>query len=273
MGLGDDMMWLGEAAEVHDKNPAAVITDGREVSIMWKHHDWVVAPDYQGSRKLMHVPRKPGGNRWYIDGWHSGRIIYKNYQPKPCPYIVSEDEHDQALQILDEYGLTGKSFVVVNPDTKNTTLSTNKDWGLKRWQQLTDLLSKKIDVVRIKPKSSVQDVSGHVEYKQKMLDNATNIVEDSVRVSFAIMSLSKAIITSEGGVHHFAAAINKPAFVIYGGVIHPDQTGYRDREQTYYFVGDEPCGSQYPCTHCKDSMAAIKPYMIYDDVLEEINGI
>lgn len=268
MGLGDDLMWLGEAAEVHDSNPAAVITDGREISPMWKHHKWIVAPDYRGSQQLIKVPRKPGGNRWYIQGWGPGRIIYKDYQPKPAPYIVSKEELDKAADILRQHGVN-KQFVIVNPDTKNTTLSTNKDWGFKRWQELTNLLSDHIQVVRVKPGKSVQDVSGHVEYGQKMLDNAINIVEDDVRIAFAIMSLSSVIITSEGGVHHFAAAVQIPAYVIYGGVIHPDQTGYTGRDQMYYFVGDEPCGSQVPCNHCKDAMASIKPQMIYEDVMAE----
>lgn len=272
MGLGDDMMWLGEAAEVHKQNPDAVIHDGREHSPMWKGHDWVVAPDYNGPKKKIKVPRKPGGNRWYIEGWGPGKIIYKDYQPKPAPYIVSKEELERADDILKQHGVN-KQFAIVNPDTKNTTLSTNKDWGFNRWQELTNLLSDHIQVVRVKPGKSVNDVSGHVEYGQKMLDNAINIVEDDVRIAFAIMSLSSAIVTSEGGVHHFAAAVQVPAFVIYGGVIHPDQTGYTGRDQTYYFVGDKPCGSQVQCNHCKDAMAAIKPQMIYEDVLEEINGI
>ena len=45
MGLGDDMMWLGEAEKVHKQNKDAVIHDGREYRPMWKGHDWVVAPD------------------------------------------------------------------------------------------------------------------------------------------------------------------------------------------------------------------------------------
>ena len=269
MGLGDDLMWLGEAAEVHKAHPDVVIHDGREYSVMWHGHDWVVAPDYSGPKKKMEVPRKPGGNRWYIQGWGHGKIIYKNYSPKPAPYIISEDELKAAKLILEHNGVT-EDFVIVNPDTKNTTLSTNKDWGFKRWQQLTNLLSREVKVVRIKPGRAVDDVSGHVEYNQKLLDNATNILEDNVRVAFAIMSLSKVIITSEGGVHHFAAAIKKPAYVIYGGVIHPDQTGYTGCDQMYYFVGDKPCGRQVQCDHCKKAMAAITPQMIYEDVLEEL---
>ena len=274
MGLGDDLMWLGEAAKVHDKNPDAVIHDGREYSAMWKYHDWIVTPDYNGPKKKILVPRKPGGNRWYINGWGPGKIIYKNYNPTPAPYQLPQQEIDKAKQILvdNKVDLT-KPFVVVNPDTKNTTLSSNKDWGINNWQQLTDLLNQHIQVVRIKPAGPVNDISGHVQYNQKTLDNAFNILENDVRISFAMMSLSTAIITSEGGLHHFAAARKIPAFVIYGGVIHPDQTGYSNCNQTYYVYDDPktPCGSQTPCNHCKQAMAAIDPTMIYEDVMDLIN--
>ena len=273
MGLGDDLMWLGEAAERIKTNPAVVIHDGREWSVMWKHHEWVVSPTYDGPRKKILVPRKPGGNRWYIEGWAPGRIIYKNYQPKPAPYLISHEEREQADEILKQHGVT-RPFAIINPDTKNTTLSTNKDWGFKRWQALTDMLAPHIQVVRIKPAASVNDVSGHVAYDKKNVDNAINIGEDNVRIAFAMMAQSECIITSEGGLHHFAAAINKPAFVIYGGVITPDQTGYSDRNQTYYVYDDEqtPCGYQRPCDHCKRAMAAIKPQMIFEDVMEYLES-
>jgi ADP-heptose:LPS heptosyltransferase len=128
--------------------------------------------------------------------------------------------------------------------------------------------------VRIKPGGPVRDVSGHVQYKQKTLANAVNILENDVRISFAVMAGSKAIVTSEGGVHHFAAAINKPAFVLYGGVIHPDQTGYFDRNQTYYVYDhpETPCGSQIPCNHCRQAMDAIKPQMIFEDVMQQLES-
>jgi len=274
MGLGDDMMWLGEAEKVHKQNKDAVIHDGREYSPMWKGHDWVVAPDYDGPKKRILVPRKPGGNRWYIDGWGPGKIIYKNYVPTPAPYRISTDEINKAVKILKDNGIKPTDqFVIVNPDTKNTTLSSNKDWGFHRWQSLTDKLNGHVKVVRVKPSGPVKDISGLVQYGQKTLDNAINISEDDVRVSFAIMSFSKLIITSEGGVHHFAAAINKPALVLYGGAIHPDQTGYVDRNQTYYVYNDPktPCGSQIPCKHCKEAMAAIDPQVVFEDALEIIN--
>jgi len=276
MGLGDDLMWLGEAAEVYKEHKDVVIHDGTEYSVMWKGHDWIVPPDYTGPKKKMLVPRKPNGNRWYIKGWESTRIVWKNYQPKPAPYKILDSELKVAESVLEANGIQpGDPFVILNPDTKNTTLSTNKDWGIDNWQTLTNLLYKRIKVVRVKPAGPIQDRSGHVDYNQKLLDNAVNIMQDDVRISFAIMSLSKLIVTGEGGVHHFAAAINKPAFVIYGGPATPDQTGYTGRNQTYYVYDDPktPCGSRVPCNHCKEAMAAIKPHLIYMDVLEELDGI
>ena len=275
MGLGDDMMWLGEAEAVHKQNKDAVIHDGREYSPMWKGHEWIVAPDYDGPKKKILVPRKPNGNRWYIEGWGPGKIIYKNYVPKPAPYMISTSELNAAVDIMKKSGISpDEPFVVVNPDTKNTTLATNKDWGFDKWQELTNLLSEHVKVVRIKPDGPVKDVSGHVQYKQKTLANAVNILENDVRISFAVMAGSKAIVTSEGGVHHFAAAINKPAFVLYGGVIHPDQTGYIGRNQTYYVYDhpETPCGSQIPCNHCQQAMDAIKPQMIFEDVMQQLGS-
>ena len=273
MGLGDDLMWLGEASKVHEKNPDAVIHDGREYSPVWKHNDWVVSPDYNGPKKKLLVPRKPNGNRWYIQGWGPGKIYYKKYNPLPAPYVFHRTEMDTAASILFNNGIDKQPFVIVNPDTKNTTLSVNKDWGFSRWQQLTDMLSKHITVVRVKPDGPVKDVSGYVQYNQKTLDNAINISENDIRISFAIMAQAQAIITSEGALHHFAAAIDMPAYVIYGGAIHPQQTGYNNRNQTNYVYGNEPCGSQVPCDHCKEAMASIKPQTIFEDVMNQLEGL
>lgn len=266
MGLGDDLMWLGEASKVHERYPDVVITDGREFSPLWENIPWVVAPNAKTDKQKALVPRKPGGQRWYIENFVNGRVLYKKYNPIPAPYVITKEESERADKILEENGIT-ESFVLVNPDTKNTTLATNKDWGFGKWQKLTNMLKEDIMVVRLKPKSG-QDISGYVEYKQPDLENCTNIFTDDVRIAFAIASKAKAIVTPEGGLHHFAAAVNVPAFVIYGGVITPDITGYKDRNQTYYVYEHSmtPCGKQSKCDHCREAMDSIKPEAIYNDV-------
>jgi len=277
MGWGDDLMWLGEAEKVHKENPDALIHAGTKKSKMWKHVDWVIDHDEETDRQKIFVDPKPNnGQRWYIHSFNSNKmgryITYTIYEPKPAPYCVSDIEEFSAIMAVSRK--TTRPFVVLNPDSKNTTLADNKDWGFERWQQLCDLVRRKYDVIRIKPKSGYRDVSGKVEYNQPELEGAINIETNDIREAFAIASQAKAIITTEGGMHHFAASQNIPAFVIFGGVIAPTVTGYKDRNQIYYTYEDEltPCGMQQSCDHCKEAMESITPSEIYEDFIEFMNG-
>jgi len=271
MGWGDDLMWLGEAEQLHKDNPDAVIHDGREYSIMWNGNDWAVSPDYKGPKKKILYPRKPNnGNRWYIKGWEPGKIVYQKYKPKPAPYVIDPLE---SLEAVTEIGKKiFRPFVVINPDTKNTTLSVNKDWGFRNWQTLVDLLNRHYDVVRLRPPGKVKDVSGLVKYDQPDLEGTFDFYKDNIRDAFAIASYADAIITPEGGMHHFAAAVNVKAFVIYGGVITPEITGYEGQTNYVFDHHDTPCGSQVPCKHCQKAMRKIKPEQIYNDVREYVEG-
>lgn len=270
MGWGDDLMWLGEANKVHEDNPDAVIHDGREYSELWKHTPWVVSPSYKGPERKIEVPRKPGGNRWYIKGWGNGKVLYKKYDPIPAPYEVLPEERQWALEELEKAGVNGP-FVLINPDTKNTTFANNKQWGLKKWNTLAEKLTEwGVTCVRTKPPGATRDVSGYVEYKVPELEHCVNITTPSIRHAFAILDQSSAVVTSEGGLHHAAAALDKKAFVIFGGVSSVDSTGYKNSNQTYYTYDHPltPCGSQRDCQHCKEAMDSIKPVTIAVDVFE-----
>ena len=276
MGWGDDLMWLGEAHEIHKQHPDAVIHDGdkqNRFSELWKGHDWVVDTNYQGPKKVIVYPRKPNnGNRWYIKGWapKGHKIIYQPYKPKPAPYVIDPVESLEAAVLLGRK--CNRPFVLINPDTKNTTLADNKNWGMDNWQQLVDLLNRHYDVVRLKPPKKVHDVSGLVKYDQPELQGLIEIRKDNIRDAFAIAAQAEAIITPEGGLHHFAAAVDVKAFVIYGGVITPDITGYDEQTNYVYDHPQTPCGSQSSCPHCKEAMKSIKPQTIYEDVREYMDG-
>ena len=278
MGWGDDLMWMGEASKVHADHPEAILHDGTAYSELWSEASWIGRPpkgsDYVPPR--IEVPRKPGGNRWYVEGWGAGKAHLKPYQPTPAPYTVTSEEFWTARALLKGAGVdTSKPFIIVNPDSKNTTFANNKNWGFDNWQSLVDIISKHITVVRLIPPKSVVDISGLVEYNNPELNNAVNISTStaSIRQVFAINSLATGIVTTEGGLHHLAAALNQRCFVIYGGVISPENTGYRDRNQTYYTYDNPntPCGSQVDCQHCLKAMHSIKPSAVADDVIGYLN--
>lgn len=275
MGWGDDMMWLGEASKLHQKEPDVVIHDGREGSVLYDGIPWVVKSTDETTKKKILYPRKPyNGNRWYIEGWGPGKIIFRKYKPIPAPYVISELEKARAKKTLEDYGLKGQPFIVINPDSKNTTLASNKDWGVNRWVKLTSMLANDTPVVRFRPSGPVKDVSGQVEYATPDIPYAINIPTSNIRDVIALIDHAQAVVTTEGGLHHFCAALNKRAFVIYGGVITPDISGYENRNQTYYVYDHPitPCGSQIDCLHCKQAMDTILPETVYNDVMNFLNG-
>lgn len=274
MGWGDDLMWLGEARKVWEKNPTSVVHANRKKSIIWDDLDWVVDHDAVTDCEKIHVPEKPNGNRWYIKGWGNGCIHYQPYEPIPAPYSISDEESLWSIVTLSRIIQDNKPFVILNPDAKRTTLADNKVWGFDKWQRLCDLVRRKYHVVRLVPSRNYTDVSGRVEYDEPELEGAYNIEVDNIRDAFAIAEWSKAIVTTEGGMHHFAAARNKRAFVICGGVITPNITGYRNRNQTYYVYDhpETPCGKQINCSHCKDAMNSIHPEEIYQDICDFHEG-
>lgn len=278
MGWGDDLMWMGEASKVHAQHPDAILHDDTAYSAVWENVSWIGAPkESYGAKEKIVVPRKPGGSRWYIEGFANSRMLLKKYIPTPAPYVITSQEKEVATALLRGAGVDlNKPFVIVNPDSKNTTFASNKDWGFVNWQMLTDILSDHVTVVRLVPPKSVVDISGLVKYNSPILQNACNVNTStaSIRQVFAINSLAACVITTEGGLHHLSAAINQQCFCIYGGVISPRNTGYANRNQTYYTGNDsvQPCGSQVDCNHCRDAMDSIRPEDISHDVIKYLNN-
>ena len=70
-------------------------------------------------------------------------------------------------------------------------------------------------------------------------------------------SYAKCIVTTEGGLHHVAAALSVPAVVLYGNFISPDQTGYAGQTNIYTGQPGNPLGSIKNDKRCQDAMESI----------------
>jgi len=67
----------------------------------------------------------------------------------------------------------------------------------------------------------------------------------------------------EGGLHHAAAALGRPAVVIFGHFIDPEVTGYHGHKNLRGgAVG--MCGSWSSCPECVRAMEAITPEVVVD---------
>ena len=277
MGIGDDLMFLGECQEIHTKMSKTgsdgiviPVNNGRflkdsEWSPTWQGHEWLRrnVTGVTGKHTLKEI--RPGGNRPYIHHWEQGRIVFMKYTPRPARLMYSGINSIAAYNAMEEHNLDPKEFVIANPDVKNTTLADNKDWGFDRWQKLTDLLHERgITVVRMKPPSNVNDVSGHVRYDAPELKNAINVSFNNIMDAFCFATFSSHIFTTEGGLHHAAAGFSSTkTFVIFGGVISPDQTGYKN-QVNFYSPDQSPCGSTVSCPHCREALNSITPEAIIE---------
>ena len=73
------------------------------------------------------------------------------------------------------------------------------------------------------------------------------------------MKMANLFLGPEGGFGHVAAALNKPAVILFGGWIHPKSTGYDFHENIYIDINGSPCGIRdTECDHCKECMSLIK---------------
>ena len=269
MGLGDDLMWCGEAAKQHQVTGKRVEPTGsKEFSPFWHNLEWIIHPEYNPpypGEDVIQVPTHPNnGCRWYMDSWGPNKINFTEYEPLRGHIRFSMTERLWSNSIVKDWNCKGDKFVLVNPDSKNTTSANNKAWPFDYWQTLVDRISEHVQVVRLKPASG-QDVSGHVEYNQPELKNCIN-VSYPLRIAMAIARHASCIVTTEGGLHHVAASLGVPCIVLYGAFISPKQTGYKDQVNLYTGPEEGPYGSTVPDDRCTEAMKKITPEEVYTNL-------
>lgn len=245
MGMGDDMMYLGEAYRIHQATGKKIAPqkDGKIRAINYikqpsfKNIDWL---DINGHP----VEQRPNGKRWYHD--------VESYKPIPAPIKLTEQELAWGESIKQQYG----DYIVVNPDAKsNAHHANNKHWPWKHWQRLVEgILDKDYVVLRAKP-------PGHHD-----LYGAVNIATD-VRQMFVLIKNAHWVITTDGLAHHTAAAFNTPCTVIWGHCTSPKHLGYEYQKNILSDLEDAPCYTIHEdCEKCKETMENITPKQVLETI-------
>ena len=137
----------------------------------------------------------------------------------------------------------------------------NKGWPRKYWRELVDKLDGPV----------LQMVSNKSEMNEG-LGNTKVIVAEPFRVACAVLNEAKMIITTDGGLHHAAAALRKPAVVIWTGFSHPRTLGYNFHCNVRYDDTD-PCGMKIQCDHCKKMAEKLTPDMVYEATREYLDEL
>lgn len=245
MGLGDAIMATAQARRAKAENPGALVLVGDGRSIHW-------SPVFEGNPNIAKTA-EPGqsvvwvrnhvGSRPYVDYERSSpeRLVYREgFRVERGDLFVSEKAEkwaDAALGSLTD-------FVIVEPNTKGT-FGGNKAWPMEYWQELAFNLPNAVQLGAIGAPA---------------LDGAKRIATPEFRYAIAILKRAKRVITTDGALHHAAAALGVPATVIWGGRTDPKILGYDG--QAHLAASDGFCGMNAPCPHCADAMRAITPEMV-----------
>ena len=191
--------------------------------------------------------------RQYYSGMEGNRIIYRKWDIAPGEIVLTDEERAWAA---DETAEFGTRFVVVEPKYKAAGGGgQNKDWGRRKWQEVVE---------------SVYEIS-FVELGSRSLAGEF-VYTSTFRHACAILERSIGYVGHEGGLHHAAAALGKPAVVVFGGYISPAVTGYDGHRNLYVPDARYPlgCGTVTPCEHCRESMSKITVEQVVNAVREMI---
>jgi ADP-heptose:LPS heptosyltransferase len=233
MGAGDWLMAAGEARATHARSgkPVAIVDRHRRAQWvdLFRGIPYILPRVTPGCELVFSAP----GMRPYIVFKTPQRWRWQPYKPKPAELRFSLAEQELAR---DHAG-----HVMIEPNVKNVGHG-NKAWFWDRWQALVDALP---------PGTFVQCGAPGV----RRLERVRYVETATFREALAVLSQSRALVTTEGGLMHGAAAVDVRAVVLWSEFIAPDITGY-DMHINLRHAGP-PCGSRLNCPGCRRSMQAI----------------
>ena len=180
------------------------------------------------------------GARPYIDYTKTTdkKIVFRNYKASPGEIFLKPEE------IPDIEG-----FIYIEPNTKGT-FGGNKDWGFENWQKVVNSL----------PYRFVQGWG-------RKLDGVEQINTKSFRHACGLLSKADFFVGTDGGLHHAAAALGKPAVVVWGGLVSPKILGYDTHINLH--SGTHSCGSRTACEHCRKALE----WVTVDKVIDAIRSL
>jgi hypothetical protein len=230
MGYGDCLIATGIAKKAKQKHPGKPICIGDGNSVEWSE----VYENLGYSREVVpgciwvhsHKSFRP-----YVDiaSTTKDKFVWKrDFRVSPGEIVFSPEEL--------HWEQTG--FAYIEPNIKGW-LGPNKDWGFDNWQELVLLFP------------AVRWVQG----PGRKLNNVEQVETRSFRDACALLSRADFFVGTDGGLHHAAAALGKPAVVVWGGFTSPQTLGYDTHENVH--AGGNGCGTVGPCAHCAEAMKKI----------------
>ncbi len=258
MGIGDKLLASGISKGAW-ANRGKRIAFGDGSRIIWDQNS---APIFRNNPNVA----KPGEEHKPWIEWvkfYKGYRIYNSQDMQKNCWVWNYDFKAQPGEIYLDHdelswaGNYGKRFVIIEPNIETWKgCAPNKQWPFERYQEIATKLHKSGYPV-------VQLIYNRSCLK---LNDVTEVFSPTFRHAMAIMSKARLYIGAEGGLHHAAAAVHRPAVVLFGGFVPPEVTGYDSHINLT--GGAKACGSLFPCDHCKEAMLAISVDEVMSSALE-----
>lgn len=245
MGLGDEIMAMGEAEALYEATGKPVAICDQRLRPRW-HEAWNNNPAVsrvmgKGIDVIVNCP----GRRSYIKQWkHAPRRTEFNpkHRARAGKIRLTMSEYYMARKLSPK-----ERFAIIEPATRTSVRSSqNKNWGMDRWAE----------VIRDFPVPVYQFDIGD---GSPLMEGVGRIYSDDFRVSAGVVRNAALVLTIDGGTHHIAASMGTPAVVVFGGFCDPKITGYPSHANFYSDIDGSPCGRYDSCPHCAAAMEIITP--------------
>lgn len=254
--------------EVYKNNPDILLVINKLlwffVRIFYKKKDKIII-DLEN--KKYHYWEKDTPNRiFYKKNGHAIYLALESFELKnillETKIVLNQNEKDIACKILGKNNLLNKKYICIEPNTKKT-FTVNKQWPLKNWQELINLINKftaenKIDckIVQIgSPKSPNMDgvinLSGLTTFRQ---------VKE-------IIDRSCLLIANEGGMAHLASGSDTISVIICNPSLPKNLMTYPKNINIFPLNGNmHDCGLKKTCDTCQEMLNSITPNYVLDKI-------
>jgi ADP-heptose:LPS heptosyltransferase len=240
IGIGDWILATADVAKAHKKHGVrCVLGDGKKA--YWSEvfeNNPKIAKTLEKDEQFAWVPNVPQ-NRPYLTA------VLPNFQYREDFRAVPGE-----LYLTDEEQRPKGDYILIEPNTKDKFTGPNKAWRWERWEE----------VVKIPYRFVQTGAEG-----ERTLPGVERIVTKTFREALSVLSGARMLVTTDGALHHAAAALGVPAVVIWGGAASPVNLGYESHVNLW--SGAVPCGTHSGiCLHCREALDAVSVDTVKDAI-------
>lgn len=249
MGLGDALMASGAARIAQQTDPRKIrVMHQRKPawSEVWENNPRIAQLEERGDLQMLYARSLTTNMRPY-------HLDKTDKQWKYNPTFRADVGEIYLTPKECAFGPEFKPDIIIEPNIK-AGASPNKAWRDDYWNAFVKMaIAAGYRLAQMGPPGA------------RRFTGVDFFGTPTFRAGCSIVKRSLGIVTTEGGLHHAAAALGIPGVVIFGGFTPVELTGYAVHRNLGRGV-DDACGMRSPCEHCKKAMAEITP----EQVLEEL---